>query len=457
MRRLLCLPPLAPAAIDTLLTSNLAPAISHLLESGPVSTSASKNNAQQAQRTVSPPSLGSALSNSFGKGVATCDQDAYSRRLRAIALCGWALEILSAPGANQEPRDKSAGASSPSAPPPAPAPSAPCRVGPESAMLSCALCGAKAGLWAFFPECQPLPIEPPARRKAPTALAPLGKVSTARGNLPSPGVRSPTGGGNGAAVLTRNVSISLGTTIAGGAMAESSEGVAAASGGGPFGGAGASGSADLFGPPPLPRAAVQSINSTGDDVPVFGFAALRAAEPSSTSALLQQSAAKRRRDDAIWEAALAGPGEKRQKENASGGASGVPMPSAATAAASAPAAPMPVAPPMAPPSQATLQQCRSLRCEPLDPFMLHRSFCPWVHSGPQCTSAAAATAAEHAAPCGWQWCAQQLGPPAVQLRGDNGGPGAEDDQSEEDGGNSAAWDPSAMLRSTLAKVEVKKT
>ena len=484
LRRLLCLPPVSSPALDALLSDHLSSAVSYIVEHGPSTPGTSDiDSPQQAQRTTTTSTgLSATAAGLLSKGVATCDQDTYTRRLRAIALCGWALETLSTPAVSQSTITSSdagiggVGGNGMSTISPA-ASTFSCRVGPESAMLSCALCGAKAGLWAFFPDSQPVPLAPPRstttphqhQTRKPAAAGANGGGGT---RLYSPTVTSPNnrgnnGGGIGGGAFIHNVCFTLETTIAGGAMTEDPKtsgggGGSGSKNGGPFGNSNNSRPFGAAAPAPsfLPPSSLSGARARGrEEVPVFGFAALRAAEPTDTASALQENAAKRRReDDAFWAEALgmSNTAEKRPREGEEPLSTGLESTAAAAAAKAAavpakPTAPPPPPPrPMAPPSQATLQQCRAMRAEPLDPLTLHRRFCPWVH----------ATPAEHAVPCGWQWCAQQLGPEGEQMRGGSavGAAGAaqQGDQSEDIGG-SGGWDPSAVLRSTLAKVQVKRT
>lgn len=410
--RVLALPPLAPAALTSLTGGALGPAVARLIEAGPDSVTATQNAAQPTpQRTAASPALTA--------GAATCDSEAFQKRLRTLTLCGWTLEALAGEGG--EPSS---------------------RVGPESAMLSCTLCGARAGLWTYFPDCQPQASPPP---KAASTQA---KASEPR-QVPRASRRQSSGAGAigspGAGALHRHVAVNLETTIAGGSMEE-----AAQTGGvGPFGAA----AAPAFGSPAPAAAAAAPAAPAEGTLPVFGFAALRAAEPGSVSALLQKSAAKRRADEAFLQAALGssggvsggGDGDKRPRSDAGQQKQGQEAEKVAASNSKAVAA---AAPP--PPPAATLQRLRAAEASPLDPLALHRRHCPWVHA------ATATEGTDRAALCGWQWCAQQLSPEGVAEGAAAAGAGGDEEESE-GGGDGAAWNPAALLRNALSKVEVKKS
>ncbi|KAG7672791.1 hypothetical protein Ndes2526B_g08673 [Nannochloris sp. 'desiccata'] len=477
LQRVLCLPPIDPAAVETLCAGPLGSIVAQVIENGPLVGGAGTALENQKNKNDNS-SINDALLTS--NGVATCEQEAYTRRLRAIALCGWGLEILSSSSQGEE---QSAAAAQQ------------CRVGPESSMLSCALCGARAGLWTNFPQCTPQNI-------AATALSPtsgrqsklqahavsktaVGKVgqsgrtpakpiptlagtAAAKSPLQSPG----TIGSGGS--LHRHVAVNVATTIAGGSIDESW-----GNGGGVFGRSPPLFGAPVFGgvsPPPLSSSAAiaAAAAAEGESVPAFGFAALRAAEPGATnsSQVLVHQGAKRRRDDAAWvEATLAGEdagyGSNKRQHNTT---------AKAPHATEATIRPPPSAPPPPPPAvlvapvppQSILQEYRSMQTLPLDPIALHRPFCPWVHAAGGSTGSTSSTS-DRAVPavlCGWQWCAQQLGPETSGLLfgspGVMGGGGGDQEDDEDghgvgDGGRAAAWNPAAVLRNALSKVEVKKS
>ena len=507
MQTLICLPPLAPTAVNTLLGSRgpLGPIVSQFIECGPSSSSS-----DATATTATPPlpplkksttgtatattTAENALITSLSRGVATCDQDAFLRRLRMITLCGWSVETLVSGNTSTD---------APSSPSPS---HSSCSVNPESAMLCCALCGAKGGLWSNFPGCEPQAGAQTASKTAPALpkLQPPPSFQTAGKDM---SMSSPNTCGGGGTVLNRNVAINLATTIAGGRMEEGDKN-------GPFGGGGGtaaagpfSSSSPAFGlPPPLPRTTNDSNNNTSE-VPVFGFDALRAAEQQGASGSLHHrhlssssaqaaarhsAAAKRRRDDdtfiqnalGLTPPPLPPPtttattvGEKSGIEKRSRTENGaapsmnklasVPFSGGGGGASSS----------ATKPTQATLQKYRSMQSTPLDPLLLHRHHCPWVHalsSGSTTTTTTiddgdndgcTATGSDSLLPdvmCGWQWCALQLGPGVETIpkskSGGGGGAaaaGMDDDDYGGDGGTGGAvWDPAAVLRSALAKVEV---
>jgi hypothetical protein len=180
--------------------------------------------------------------------------------------------------------------------------------------------------------------------------------------------------------------------------------------------------------------------------------------------LLQQGA-KRRRDDAAWvEATIANPPnadlaggdnatsvDKRQRTAIE--TETMPPPPHVTIASAAM------------PTQAVLQEYRSMQSTPLDPISLHRPFCPWVHAAGSSNTGSGSSDRAHAVFCGWQWYAQQLGPESSGLFGSPGaicGGNADGGDNDEgngagEGGRAAAWNPAAVLRNALSKVEVKKS
>lgn len=460
LRRVLCLPPIDPDAVETMCTGPLGSIVAQVIENGPFVGGAgtllenpkNKNDGSSANKAL-------LTSN----GVATCDQEAYTRRLRAIALCGWGLEILFSSSQGEEQNQQ-------------------CRVGPESAMLSCALCGAKSGLWANFPQCTPQNITAggalsPAPSRQPQAVTTtVGKVGQT-GSTPAKSIAIPPLTGTASAksplqspgsggVLHRHVAVNIATTIAGGSIDDS-----LGNGGGVFGRG-----PPVFGtsPPPHSSAAAEVEE---ESLPVFGFAALRAAEPGATSSshLLVHQGTKRRRDDAAWvEATLAGEdsayGSAKQQRTTTTTA---PNSEATQATERAiPAPPLPLVFVATEHTQA-LQEYRSMQSIPLDPIALHRPFCPWVHAAGSSSSSSSINItgdrAVNAVLCGWQWCAQQLGPETSGLllgspgvMGTRGGGGSSDEDNDDEGrvgerGRGAAWNPAAVLRSVLSKVEVKKS
>jgi hypothetical protein len=471
LRRVICVPPIDSAAVETICTGPLGSIVAQVIESGPVIGGGGGTPPSKFPKNdISSTSKALLTSN----GVATCDQEAYTRRLRAIALCGWGLEVLS---------------SSSSSPPQGEEHRQQCRVGPESAMLSCALCGAKAGLWTNFPQCTPqlitggAALSPiPGRQPQATGTTAVGKLGQA-GSIPAKAIEIPTVTGTTSAksplqspgimgssgVLHRHVAVNIATTIAGGSIDESLE-----NGGGVFGRG-----PPLFGASPPPSSA-PAAEVEEESLPVFGFAALRAAEPGATSSsqILVHQGAKRRRDDAAWvEATLAGEdagyGSAKHQRTATTTAPNVEATHATTAIILPPPSPS-SGPPIfvaTAPTQAVLQEYRSMQSIPLDPVALHRPFCPWVHAAGRLTSNTSTTSDHgvNAVLCGWQWCAQQLGPEKINgftfgKSGVTGGRDNDGDQEDDDDGTGvggrgrgAAWNPAAVLRNALSKVEVKKS
>ena len=518
-RNLMCVPPLSQRAVSVLLQSpppyaTYSVAAAHVILLGSSTTSGSSDASTSNDNvSIDIPSIATSLTSQ--STPATYDQEiVFTRRLRAITLCGWTLKVLNSDSDTNAAAGMEDGRN---------------EIGPESAMLCCGLCGAKAGLWPLFPACEPKPISitsPQAARKellgavATTAAAtttttpaplrtgtPLRSGSSAATPPPTirpawqfgaatPGTGGAVGGPGGPA-LHRHVAINVATTIAGGSI-EKDQDQERRAGGGPFGGGpfGGGGGTPLFAPPPMAQTDSEPDPS---GVPVFGFAALRAAEPGSVSTLLATTAAKRKRDDAWWEAALAGTagtdtgtaGTVHQNNdintnaNGSGNAvhteQGEEQGAAAAAAAAKQARRMPGLTAAQKKALVSKYAASTGEVKPLDPLSLHRPHCPWVNIPSLATTttttatdaddadAATLTAAtpKSNGVCGWQWCAQQLGPDHLHTRlfslqqqeeqqQQQQQYGATSIQGHGDGGGTE-WNPAQLLRNALAKVQVKKS
>jgi hypothetical protein len=403
LRRLLCLPPIAGDAVAALAEGpGQRERLARLLRHGPQQRD---SDDEPAQAPASEPAGAAAaaaaagLLASLSEGTAACDADAFAMRLRLLALCGWDLRVMStAAGGAAE-----AGAS----PDAARRAQLPTHVGPESAALACTLCGARAGLWGSFPACEArVHVAPRASRQA----AAWG----GSGGMQSPGA---------AHAMSRHVAADMSTTIAGGSMPEG--GGAAA---GPASPPSAAAAAAPFG------SARREASGNGGGMPVFGFAALRAGEPSGGTGAAG-AGGKRHRDAFLESIAGAGAAADKRRRPSS-------PPGAAPPAGPAPAEALR-------PSPAVLQRYRSMPSTPLHPLDLHRAFCPWAHSP--------AVGGDQGGQAGWEWCLRQLVP------GDGGGGGGgEGPAAGAPGGGDAggarppAWDPAAMLRNALSRVEVTK-
>lgn len=434
--RLVCLPPLAKKSIEALLASPQGSQALKLIQDG-----AQTNGNSSTEQQVAAEGLGreqrDALVASLTSGVSTLGEEAFKRRMRVITLLGWQLHPLDGNGAK-------AGGDAASPGPVNGRPSVYYK--PENCTLVCGLCNAKAGLWNCFPDCQPQACPAPAVSVLQRAMTSTGGAAASRGaagNLT-------TADGAVALVPKRHVSFDVSTTIAGGAMADEAS---SAQGNAPFGSVasaqpafGAPGTAPAAAAAGIPDRAAESgtqqqqpataLTSPLRDVPVFGFAALRAQEPGSKGTFLDGGSTAKRRLEVTPESAS--PADKRPRGLGDG---------ASSAAAGSRRELGAVANGHSAPSAAALQRYRNMAATSLDPLAMHRPFCPWVH-------AVHVIGAEGGGLCGWQWCVQQLvpgdkGTGAPRRAGDDAELGPDDQ-----GG--AAWDPAQLLRNTLAKVEVKK-
>ena len=193
LQRLLCLPPLAAEPYDALAAAAGKERLAQLLLHGLPVQQAQQQQAQQ-QRDASPEAARAAA----GVGVALLGSAAFEARARLLALCGWDLKLISTAG-------KAAAGSSGAAAAGSPAGQEdhglPAHVGPESAALECGVCSAKAGLWAFFPQCKPHVLQ--AARRSGGAGGTLA---------------SPSSAAVAKAAVSRSVAADIGTTITGGAM-----------------------------------------------------------------------------------------------------------------------------------------------------------------------------------------------------------------------------------------------
>lgn len=484
LQRLACLPPMAADPYAALAAACSQEQLEGLLLHAP----------EQQEQQQGQPSAQASLS----EGTAVLGSTAFDARARMLALCGWDLKLMTA------------------APPPAAADGSqqqrqqqaeeedglPAVVGPESAALQCSLCSAKAGLWTFFPQCKPVVLQPPARRRGGTG--PLTPPSAAVAK----------------AAVSRNVAADIATTIAGGTM-QAAPGAAAApfgsgaqqaaafgaplqANGGGEGSAAADGStaAGATDAAQQPAAAPAPFGGGGSgSMPVFGFAALQSSKPEAPAGAAPAAngshaqvdrGQKRKQPDFSWDAIMAeidakAAAEKREKAAATAAGGGASANAAAAGGAAGPAGGR-----GAPPSRqqrlaaAGVAAAKFAAAEPvpLDPLALHRAFCPWVNatqasrcgwrqwgkSFHDCTAGCAKSCAlavprliplvllpitlqagDKEGRCGWRWCLRQLAASAAPAAPDAGGPA---DEEGEGGGRD--WDPAQLLRSVLNKVDVHK-
>lgn len=162
LQRLVCLPPMAKGAYQQIAASGRQRALDQLLLQGPGAAEPRQGGGAQAAGAggggstseEGASSSSEALSRLSQGGAATWNADAYEARLRLLALCGWDVKVVTADGSGGgEPSIGSPGGVSGAGTAAAAADGS--HVGPECSALFCALCSAKAGLWTFFPACQP--------------------------------------------------------------------------------------------------------------------------------------------------------------------------------------------------------------------------------------------------------------------------------------------------------------
>lgn len=163
LQRLVCLPPLAAQAYERAAADGQSRALDQLLLHGPWGSGTpplpEQQRRQQEQGTARAEGEGGGggMDGSSSRseevrarlcegGVAAWNTDSYETRLRLLALCGWDLKVVAAGGDSGGGEGGTATAAQPQGQP---------HVGPECSALLCTLCGAKAGLWAFFPSCKP--------------------------------------------------------------------------------------------------------------------------------------------------------------------------------------------------------------------------------------------------------------------------------------------------------------
>jgi hypothetical protein len=367
MLQLVCVPPLSKDAIDMLFSGTLGPHVKRLAALGP----------QEILGSLRDDTTREASEDDLIQGTATFRQDKYLQRLRIIALCGWSLEVLSS---NSTSEAKSTNINQ--------CASTNCHgtIGPESSAFVCGLCGAKAGLWMFFPNCKPQASSKQGREGKFTVGLDVGRFASLRTSDRMSGCLM--------GALSRNIAIDLSTTIAGGSLSLGSRGDA--------------------------KVVDANTSDNNSEQPVFGFQALHT-KKRARNADFPNSEKKQRQD--------LGNHDKNVGRALSG----------------------------------MLDiQYETIVADPVDPLSLHRSYCPWVHSPPGSSGANSddSVASATTESTGWQWAVRQLLAAAVPDRNvhlsgltltkdaGNGQEGS-DDQSR-------GWDPSALLRNVLSKLEIKK-
>lgn len=373
MLQLVCVPPLSKDALDMLFSGTLGPHVKRLAALGP----------QEVLGSFTDDTTREASEDDLIQGTATFRQDKYLQRLRIIALCGWSLEILSSNSSSEAKSTSTTEYASNN-----------CHgtIGPESSAFVCGLCGAKAGLWMFFPNCKPQASSKPGREGKFTVGLDVGRFAV--GSLKKSDRMS---GGIQLGALSRNIAIDLSTTIAGGSLSQ----------------IGSKGDAKVV---------EANTSDTVDkyEQPVFGFQALQTKKRARNADLTNS------------------PNQEKKQRQDFGNDDTKSL------------------------SGALAIQYETLIADPIDPLSLHRSYCPWVHSpsGSSGANSDDSVASASSGSTGWQWAVRQLLTAAVPDRNGhlsgltlpkdagNGQEGS-DDQSR-------GWDPSALLRNVLSKLEVKK-
>lgn len=249
-----------------------------------------------------------------GTNAAVAETDSFDARGQIIAMCGWTLVVLNAGRTPLSPM-KNGLESLPFN-----------KVGPESAVLRCGLCGARAGLWSFFQNLEPRPLVSPTQSSRPGALTP------SHGS-------------------TKNVTGNYTTTIAGGVLSQSAAAAEAAKtmpAPGPFGG---KPSLPLFG---APEGSIGDRNLvTETSTPPLPSHNNSNSNNNCSSSNGDNNKRKYANDflDTVIGADSAGKTKKAKGKEGSFA------------------------------SVTTLQQYKSATA--LDPIAGHRSFCPWIHATQQ--------------------------------------------------------------------------
>jgi hypothetical protein len=390
LQRLACLPPVASEPYQALAAACTKHRLDLLLLQGPAGAAASAASASAA--ATAPEDAVASVS----EATAVLGTPQFEARARLLALCGWDLKLMTAAAPSDAIATESGSAGQQQQQ--QQQQDLPALVGPDSAALLCSLCNAKAGLWTFFPQCKPLVLAGPRRRRA-SAPAQATRAAVSR------------------SAVSWNVAADIGTTIAGGMMGP------AAGSPGPFG-AGTQQQPAAFGMPgSAPGAALAAPaaadattvageegpamghapfgrGSQGISVPVFGFAALQASSPAPAAAAVVVSprrsgaevgAAKRKQPDFSWDAVMAdidaqAAAQKRSKGTPAAGGSGFAGGLAAsvdTASAGPGAAARPGSEQQVAAAAAMAGRYKGVAVSPMDPLALHRPFCPWIN----CTQA----------------------------------------------------------------------
>jgi hypothetical protein len=138
LRQILCVPPIAESAVDTILLSSSAFKAEVVLRKGH-QFSSHKRAIGQDLPTLSI-DMTKKMMETLKSGVASCfERNEFMARIHLLALCGWGLSVLK--GITEKNDDTAASV-----------------VLPDHATLICSLCGARVGLWSYFEGCKPKPL-----------------------------------------------------------------------------------------------------------------------------------------------------------------------------------------------------------------------------------------------------------------------------------------------------------
>jgi hypothetical protein len=316
----------------------------------------------------------------------------------------------------------------------------PLHLAPESAMLCCDLCGSRVGLWTFFPKMQPLVMTggTGGRRdgagRANTSGGISSSISISSSSMLPPGtIHSPSkSASSGKNVLANTV-----TTIAGGALQESSEAATIMPAFGPFGSK--TPSVPLFGAP-------EGAFSTGGG----GGAMYTNVVPTSGGIDNNSNKRKSKRkgnEEEETEATLQQ--QQQQQQCATTAVLSIPKTSNGSSAKR---------PKLIPPSAVSLQHYNTADVKSMHPIAAHKSFCPWAHRAPQ-----EGSGNEEDNYPGWLYCLNTLVHLAMNSSNNNNNnnnkkkknDGDTDiDKDMMDGGTGhQMFDASALLRDVLRKVD----
>lgn len=137
LKKLLCIPPIAEQALDTILPDSHPTKTSLYVIKKGVQLQGSKKEWEESPE-FSNDALRETRQSLQKSVVPYLERDQFMARVHVLALCGWSLRILSPEGSKSY---DGAG-----------------HCLPEHSALQCSLCGSKVGLWSFFEGCKPKPF-----------------------------------------------------------------------------------------------------------------------------------------------------------------------------------------------------------------------------------------------------------------------------------------------------------